>query len=125
MRRFWVMFMAGVLLSTMMVDDTEAAELPDQLKIGSDVLALNGSGYRKKSFLKLYTAGLYLKEKSRSANNIIEANEAMSIRIKVILLWVMRGGWSLFQEILNLQQFPMERIGYTRRKECTYNFIVF
>ena len=44
MRRFWVMFMAGVLLSTMMVDDTEAAELPDQLKIGSDVLALNGSG---------------------------------------------------------------------------------
>ena len=43
MRRFWVMFMAGVLLSTMMVDDTEAAELPDQLKIGSDVLALNGS----------------------------------------------------------------------------------
>ena len=74
--------MAGVLLSTMMVDDTEAAELPDQLKIGSDVLALNGSGYRKKSFLKLYTAGLYLKE-NPDANNIIEANEAMSIRIKV------------------------------------------
>lgn len=83
MRRFWVLFMASVLLSTMMVDDTEAADLPDQLKIGSDVLALNGSGYRKKSFLKLYTAGLYLKEKSRSANSIIEANEPMSIRIKV------------------------------------------
>ena len=70
--------MAGVLLGHV-VDDTEAAELQIN-KIGSDGSTEVDIGRR---LLKLYTAGLYLKEKSRSANSIIMTNEAMSIRIKV------------------------------------------
>ena len=79
------------LLSTcVMVAETSAADLPAQVKVGNDVLSLNGTGVRKKTLLSLYTAGLYLKEKSKSASEIIRADEPMSIRIKITSKFVSR-----------------------------------
>jgi hypothetical protein len=91
MQRFGLMLFTVCLLSTsFLVADTTAADLPAQVKVGSEVLSLNGTGVRKKSFLSLYTAGLYLKEKSASASGIIRANEPMSIRIKITSKFVSR-----------------------------------
>ena len=91
MQRFGLILGLGCLLGTCVwVEETCAADLPAQVKVGSNVLALNGTGIRKKSFLSLYTAGLYLKEKSTSAAGIIRANEPMSIRIKITSKFVSR-----------------------------------
>ena len=58
--------------------------LPDTLQVGGQDLVLNGAGLRKKLFIKVYAGGLYLKEKSDDAQKIIEADEAMVLRMHFI-----------------------------------------
>jgi hypothetical protein len=58
--------------------------MPDTLMAGSDTLLLNGAGFRSKLFIKVYVGGLYLKKKSGDANEIINADEPMALRIHVI-----------------------------------------
>ena len=60
-----------------------AAEFPQRMRAGNHSLMLNGWGARKKTFLQLYTAGLYLKQPSSSPAEIVAANEPMAIRIEV------------------------------------------
>ncbi|MDX1463106.1 MAG: chalcone isomerase family protein [Marinirhabdus sp.] len=58
--------------------------LPNTENFGGEELTLNGAGIRKKAFvLKLYSGGLYLKEKSSSASNIINADETMAIKLHI------------------------------------------
>jgi hypothetical protein len=61
-----------------------AADLPQTLKVGDQTLSLNGSGYRKKLFIKLYNAGLYLKQSNQNAAAIIKADEIMAIELNII-----------------------------------------
>jgi hypothetical protein len=56
-------------------------ELPDSLMAGKDELVLNGAGFRKKFFIKVYAAGLYLKEKNTDPHKIIDLDEPMAIRM--------------------------------------------
>ena len=49
-------------------------ELPDSISVGDQTLVLNGMGLRKKAFIKVYVAGLYVAEKSISADAILTAN---------------------------------------------------
>ena len=58
-------------------------DLPKTLTVGNDNLVLNGAGVREKFFLDLYVGGLYLKEKSNDAQQIIEADEPMAILIHI------------------------------------------
>jgi len=60
-----------------------AADLPRSLDVGQSELALNGWGVRQKSFVKLYVGGLYLTTPSSDAESIINADEAMAIRIEI------------------------------------------
>lgn len=53
------------------------------MQAGEHRLVLNGSGSRKKAFLELYVAGLYLKAPSNSSSQIIAADAPMAIRIKI------------------------------------------
>ncbi len=46
--------------------------LPDTVQVGSTTLVLNGLGVRKKFVVKVYVAGLYLKQKSSDANAILK-----------------------------------------------------
>jgi len=57
--------------------------MPDTLKSGSDTLVLNGAGQRSKFFIDAYVSGLYLKQKSRNAASIINADEKMAIRLQI------------------------------------------
>ena len=58
--------------------------LPDKMSVGGKPLMLNGAGLRTKFVLTLYASGLYLGAKNTDANKIINANEPMAIRLKII-----------------------------------------
>jgi len=58
--------------------------LPDSIPIGKEVLVLNGAGIRKKFFIKLYVAGLYVKQKTSSADKILNSDMPIAIRLHII-----------------------------------------
>ena len=58
--------------------------LPDSLMAGKDELILNGAGFRKKFFIKVYAAGLYLKEKQTDPQKIMDADKPMAIRMHFV-----------------------------------------
>ncbi len=53
--------------------------LPDTAKVGDTALILNGVGVRKKFVVKVYVAGLYLKQKSSDAAAILKSDEPKRI----------------------------------------------
>lgn len=69
-----------VFLVTVFLLDAYAAEmagvtLPDTTKVGDTSLLLNGLGVRKKFVVKVYVAGLYLKQKSSDPGAILKSEE--------------------------------------------------
>ena len=58
--------------------------IPTKFTFGSTPLVLNGAGTRTKFIISVYNAGLFLKKKSSDANQIMNANETMAIRLKVV-----------------------------------------
>jgi hypothetical protein len=57
--------------------------LPAMIKKENADLVLNGAGIRKKVIFKLYVAGLYLKEKTKDASEIIPADKPMLMRLTI------------------------------------------
>jgi len=81
-------FAAGVLV-LMTVVGASAVEigsvtLPDTLVIGSDQLVLNGAGLRRKFFIKVYAAGLYLRARTDDARAIVAGDEPMAVRMQFL-----------------------------------------
>ncbi|RTZ58761.1 MAG: chalcone isomerase [Gammaproteobacteria bacterium] len=70
----------GLMLTLPMVQ-ADSALFPDTMQVGPDALVLNGAGTRKKLFISVYRAGLYLKQKSNDAHAILAADEPMAIRL--------------------------------------------
>ena len=64
--------------------ETGGVTLSETLVAGNETLSLNGAGLRKKFFIKVYAGGLYLTEKSADAEQIIQANAPMAIRMHFI-----------------------------------------
>ncbi|MCS6819393.1 MAG: chalcone isomerase family protein [Chitinophagales bacterium] len=58
--------------------------LPSTFKAGETELKYNGGGIRKKWFMDVYVAGLYLKAASKDGNAIAQANEPQNMRIAII-----------------------------------------
>jgi len=57
--------------------------IPATFKAGGTNLTLNGAGQRTKFVITVYNAGLFLVNKSSNAQQIIDANEAMALRMKI------------------------------------------
>ena len=74
----------GLILALLVTLPSFAANLPDTLNSAGQTLQLNGSGERTKLFIKLYRAGLYLESKSQIADEIVNANEPMAIRLDIL-----------------------------------------
>lgn len=73
------------LLCCLWLTPTYAADdFPDTMAVDSTTLGLQGTGKRKKAFITLYEAGLYVAEKSEEANSVIAADEPMALRLKII-----------------------------------------
>ena len=60
-----------------------AATLPEAVTFEGQELVYNGAGVRKKAWFKLYSGGLYLKQKSNDAKDIMEADESMAIKLHI------------------------------------------
>jgi hypothetical protein len=58
--------------------------MPNVMKVGDEYLKLNGGGIREKMFIDLYIGALYLREKSSSASAIINADEPMAVKMRVV-----------------------------------------
>ena len=55
-----------------------------EIKLGADNLVLNGGGLREKWFIDLYVGALFLQQKSKDANKILNADAPMVIQIKLV-----------------------------------------
>ncbi|MEM6684949.1 MAG: chalcone isomerase family protein [Bacteroidota bacterium] len=64
-------------------NEVGAANLPDTVNFHEQELVYNGAGIRKKMWFKLYSGGLYLKQKSSDAKDIQNADETMVIRLYI------------------------------------------
>lgn len=62
----------------------EDVTLPGKMTVENKSLDLNGGGLREKYFLDLYVGGLYLTNKTTDANQIINADEPMAIKLHII-----------------------------------------
>ena len=57
--------------------------LSDSVTVDNHELRLNGAGIRKKFFLKLYVASLYLGQASHDAREIVSADSPMAIQLDI------------------------------------------
>ena len=57
--------------------------LPAKVNKDNTELILNGGGIRKKAFFKLYTAGLYVQAKTKTAADIINADKPEVMRLTI------------------------------------------
>jgi len=73
-----------VVLSSSVAKEIGGVNLPDTFKADQNRLVLNGGGVRKKFFIDVYVAGLYLLEKGSNPQKIIPADETMAIRLYII-----------------------------------------
>jgi hypothetical protein len=53
-------------------------------KAGEQPLKLNGAGVRKKLFIKLYVAALYLQDKTHHSDTILDDDAPMAIRLSIV-----------------------------------------
>lgn len=60
------------------------ATLPKTVTFNNEELTINGAGMREKFFFDIYAGGLYLKQKSKDANKIAEADETMAIKLHIV-----------------------------------------
>ena len=74
-----ILFSAGSLTSTQ-----AAVELPELMEYQDTKLTLNGQGTRVMFFVKIYESGLYLNLVNSNAEEVINENSAMGIRLDVI-----------------------------------------
>ena len=78
-------FMIGLLLAaTASATTVGGVTLPDNLTFGEHEMFLNGAGLRKKLWIKVYAGGLYLTQTMHNANEIIDADEPMAVRMHFI-----------------------------------------
>ena len=84
MRLLIVAFVMVVSTSGWSQTKIEGIVMPNVMKVGQQYLKLNGGGVREKLFIDLYIACLYLKEKSTSASHVINSNEPMAMKLRIV-----------------------------------------
>jgi Chalcone isomerase-like len=85
MKRLLVMVLIVFMISPAAVaKQIGDVTLPDSLMAGKNELILNGAGFRKKLFIKVYAGGLYLKKKNHDHKKIIDSDESMALRLHIV-----------------------------------------
>ena len=87
MQRIINLFITTALLLglsfTLSAREVAGVDVPETLKYAGKTMQLNGTGIRKKVFIKLYVGSLYLTEKSSDAAKIITDDSPMAIRLNI------------------------------------------
>lgn len=79
-----LMLLMGLLCLPVHAAKVGGVTLDDSLTIGEQATTYNGAGIRKKLFIKLYVGSLYLASPTADAAHIIDADEAMAIRLDIL-----------------------------------------
>ena len=58
--------------------------MPNVMKVEGEYLKMNGGGIREKMWIDLYVGVLYLQNKTSDPNKIMEADEPMAIKMRII-----------------------------------------
>lgn len=58
--------------------------MPNVMKVSEVYLKMNGGGIREKYWINLYVGVLYVTTKTSDANSIINADEAMAIKMRIV-----------------------------------------
>lgn len=64
--------------------ELSGVKMSDQVTVDGKQLALNGMGLRKKFVFKVYVAGLYVEQKSKSGDEIIAADTVKRVDMKML-----------------------------------------
>jgi len=84
-RQFWPIAFSALILMLATTPPTHAQEnFPLSIDLSGQTLVKQGQGTRKKAFISLYKAGLYLKSNTADPATIIAADEAMAIRLNIV-----------------------------------------
>ncbi len=71
MRRLLTVALYLAIAGSALAGELAGVSMPDTTQVGDQELVLNGMGLRKKSFFKIYVAGLYLPEREQSSDAIL------------------------------------------------------
>lgn len=83
-QKFFVVLFLLFFVSPVSALELGGVQLPDSVTVTGQKLTLNGAGLRTKLFLKIYAGGLYLVKPLQNAEAIINADEAMLVRMHFI-----------------------------------------
>ena len=80
-----LIFLAAALLAVPAhARQVSGVEMPETMESSGVSLLLNGAGVRTRFFVAIYVGGLYLKQRSADAAAIMEADEPMAIKLRMI-----------------------------------------
>ena len=82
---FLITIMLVVITNLTIAQKTVAGvTMPKKVMIGKTVLNLNGAGVREKMWIDLYACALYVKQNTKNAQDIINADEHCGIKIQIV-----------------------------------------
>ena len=85
MKNLFLVILAVVVSSTAMAQKkVGGVTLPATQNFQNHTLHLNGAGVREKLWIDLYAAGLYLDKKTTNAEEILNAEKPMAIRLHIV-----------------------------------------
>lgn len=85
MKNLLLLIMAVVVSSTAVAQkEVGGVTLPATQKFESHTLHLNGAGVREKLWIDLYAAGLYLEKKTSNAEEVLNSDKPMAIKLHIV-----------------------------------------
>jgi len=74
----------GVVLTSTAQTKVGGVTLPASETFGKYTMKLNGAGVREKLWIDLYAGGLYLTNPSNNAKEVMNADEAMAVKLHIV-----------------------------------------
>ncbi|SOC81479.1 Chalcone isomerase-like [Salinimicrobium sediminis] len=85
MKNLLLLIMAVVVSSTAVAQkEVGGVTLPATQKFKEHTLHLNGAGVREKLWIDLYAAGLYLEKKTSNADEVLNSDKPMAIKLHIV-----------------------------------------
>jgi hypothetical protein len=81
MRRTVTIALVLLLSAPAWAGELGGVTMPDQVNVAGKTLRLNGMGVRKKLWISVYVAGLYLESPTHDAGQIVLKNQAKQVRM--------------------------------------------
>jgi Chalcone isomerase-like len=96
-RALLILILAGFFLPSVRAAELAGTQFQDSVKIGDQRLVLNGLGLRKKLFIKVYVAGLYLPAKETTGAAVLGGDTVRHLEmefVRGVSAGQLAGAWS-------------------------------